>query len=259
VDADARLESLVRRERTVTLTGLGILVALAWTWFVHLGREMTAMADMGMQTEPWTAGDAALAALMWAVMMVAMMLPSAAPMILMFTGLNRRRRETGQAAAVDTPLFVLGYLVVWTAFSVAAAATQWALQRAALLSDDAMSARPFVAVVLLVAAALYQVTPLKYACLARCRTPVGFLMTEWREGRVGAIVMGVRHGLYCLGCCWALMALLFVGGVMTLVWVAALSAFVLVEKVLPAGRLVSYASGGALLVWAAWLLVHSAR
>jgi predicted metal-binding membrane protein len=257
VDADARLEALVRRERAVTLAGLSLLVVLAWIWFVRLGREMTAMVDMGMATDPWTARDAVLAAVMWAVMMVAMMLPAAAPMILMFTGLNRRRREAGQPPHVATPLFVLGYLVVWSAFSVAAAAAQWALQRAALLSDDAMSAGPLVAAALLVAAAIYQVTPLKYACLARCRSPLGFLMTEWRDGRTGALVMGVRHGVFCLGCCWALMALLFVGGVMNLAWVAALTVFVLIEKVVPAGRIVPWVSGGLLLAWAAWLAARA--
>ena len=257
MDADARLEALVRRERAVTLGGLAVLVVLAWIWFVRLGREMTAMADMGMATDPWTARDAVLAAVMWAVMMVAMMLPSAAPMILMFTGLNRRRREAGQPPHVATPLFVLGYLVVWAAFSVAAAAAQWGLQRAALLSDDAMSAGPLVAAALLAAAAIYQVTPLKYACLARCRSPLGFLMTEWRDGRAGALVMGVRHGVFCLGCCWALMALLFVGGVMNLAWVAALTVFVLIEKVLPAGRIVPWVSGALLLAWAAWLAARA--
>ena len=257
-DVDARLESLVRRERALTLAALAVLVALAWIYFVRLGRGMTAMADMGMAADPWTASDAALAAAMWATMMVAMMLPAAAPMILMFTGLNRRRRERGEPRHVDTPLFVLGYLVIWSAFSIAAAAAQWGLQRAALLGD-AMAATPFVAAALLIVAAVYQVTPLKYACLARCRTPLGFLMTEWREGPAGAFVMGLRHGLFCLGCCWALMTLLFVGGVMNLAWVAALTVFVLIEKLAPAGRLVSWASAALLLIWAAWLALHATR
>ena len=259
VDVDARLESLLRRERALTLAALAVLVALAWIYFVRVGREMTAMADMGMAVDPWTARDAALAAVMWAAMMVAMMVPAAAPMILMFTGLNRRRRAAGQPPHVDTALFVAGYLAMWTAFSIAAAAGQWALQRAALLGDDAMAATPFVAAALLVVTAIYQVTPLKYACLARCRTPLGFLMTEWREGSAGAFVMGLRHGLFCLGCCWALMTLLFVGGVMNLAWVAVLTVFVLIEKLIPAGRLVSWASAGLLLLWAAWIVLHATR
>ncbi|MBI2016955.1 MAG: DUF2182 domain-containing protein [Candidatus Rokubacteria bacterium] len=195
---------------------------------------------------------------MWAVMMVAMMLPAAAPMILMFVAVNRRRRtEGGGTPLVNTGLFVLGYLVVWTAFSVAAALAQWGLHSAALLSDDAMSAAPVVGALVLAAAGVWQLTPLKYACLARCQAPIGFLLGEWRDGNRGAVVMGLRHGLFCLGCCWVLMGLLFVGGVMNLAWVAAIAAFVLVEKLVPAGRAVSWASGIALLAWAAWSLAHA--
>jgi predicted metal-binding membrane protein len=247
-------ESLARRDRAVTLAALAALAALAWLYLVRLGREMADMAAMGMaHTEPWAAADAGLAAIMWAVMMVAMMLPAAAPMILVCATVNRKRRESpGAAPYVNTTLFVLAYLAVWGAFSVAAALAQWALHAAALLSEDAMQAAPLAGAVLLAAAGIYQVTPLKYACLARCQTPIGFLLGEWRDGNRGAMVMGLRHGLFCLGCCWVLMALLFVGGVMNLAWVAAIAAFVLIEKLLPAGRLVSVISGGALLVWAAW-------
>ncbi len=256
--SDSLVESLARRDRTVTLAALAALAALAWLYLVRLGREMADMAAMGMaHTEPWTAADAGLAAVMWAVMMVAMMLPAAAPMILVFATVNRKRRESpGAAPYVSTTLFVLAYLAVWGAFSVAAALAQWALHAAALLSEDAMQAAPLAGAVLLAAAGIYQVTPLKYACLARCQTPIGFLLGEWRDDNRGAVVMGLRHGLFCLGCCWVLMALLFVGGVMNLAWVAAIAAFVLIEKVLPAGRLVSVISGAALLIWAAWTLLQ---
>lgn len=254
--SDSVLESLARRDRAVTLAGLAALAALAWLYLVRLGREMADMAAMGMaDTDPWTVADAALAAVMWAVMMVAMMLPAAAPMILVFATVNRKRREApGTAPYVNTTLFVLAYLAVWGAFSVAAALAQWALHAAALLAEDAMQAAPLAGAVLLAAAGIYQLTPLKYACLARCQTPVGFLLSEWREGNRGAFLMGLRHGLFCLGCCWVLMALLFVGGVMNLAWVAAIAAFVLIEKLLPAGRLVSVISGAVLLIWAAWTL-----
>ncbi|MEK7386096.1 MAG: DUF2182 domain-containing protein [candidate division NC10 bacterium] len=257
--SDSVLESLARRDRAVTLAGLAALAALAWLYLVRLGREMADMAAMGMaHTEPWTVADAALAAVMWAVMMVAMMLPAAAPMILVFATVNRKRREApGTAPYVNTPLFVLAYLAVWGAFSVAAALAQWALHAAALLAEDAMQAAPLAGAVLLAAAGIYQLTPLKYACLARCQTPVGFLLSEWREGNRGAFVMGLRHGLFCLGCCWVLMALLFVGGVMNLAWVAAITGFVLIEKLVPAGRLVSWTSGAALLAWSAWSLYRS--
>jgi len=252
----ALLDAVVRRDRAVTLAGVAAVAVLAWAWLVRLGRELAAMADMHMG--PWTIVDAALAAVMWAVMMVAMMLPAAAPMILAFTAVHRRRAAAGAGGAphVSVWLFVTGYLAVWTGFSVAAAAAQWGLHAAALLSPDAMRAAPLVGAAFLAAAGIWQLTPLKYACLAQCRTPLGFLLREWREGRRGALVMGLRHGGYCLGCCWVLMALLFVGGLMNLVWVAALAGFVLLEKVLPAGRLTSWASGAALLLWAAWTLAQ---
>ncbi|MBI4637699.1 MAG: DUF2182 domain-containing protein [Candidatus Rokubacteria bacterium] len=255
MSAPGWIESLARRDRAIVLAGLAGLTALAWIHLVRLSREMTDMAEMGMvHVRAWTAGDAALAAVMWLVMMLGMMLPAAAPMILVFTTVNRRRQVAGGGPYVDTSLFTLGYLVVWTAFSAGAAAAQWGLGAAALLSPEAMTAAPWLGTVLLAAAGVYQLTPLKYACLARCQTPVGFLLTEWREGRAGAFVMGWRHGLFCLGCCWVLMTLLFVGGVMNLTWVAALAVFVLVEKVVPAGRAVSWASGVFLLAWALWTL-----
>jgi predicted metal-binding membrane protein len=181
--------------------------------------------------------------------MVAMMLPTAAPMVLLFVTVNRRRRAEFGEPYLDTGLFTLGYLLVWGAFSVAAALGQWGLHAAALLSHEALTVAPVVGASVLVAAGLYQLTPLKYACLARCQTPLGFLMGEWREGRRGALVMGLRHGLVCRGCCWVLMALLFVGGVMNLLWVAAISVFVLLEKVVPAGRMVSWGAGAVLIVW----------
>ena len=257
--SDSFAESLARRDRAVTLAGLVVLTVLAWLYLLRLGREMADMAEMGMaHTEPWTVTDAGLAAVMWAVMMVAMMLPAAAPMILVFATVNRKRREApGTAPNVSTTLFVLAYLVVWGAFSAAAGLAQWGLHSAALLSEDAMQAAPLAGGLLLAAAGIYQLTPLKYACLARCQTPIGFLLSEWREGNRGAFVMGLRHGLFCLGCCWVLMTLLFVGGVMNLVWVAAIAAFVLIEKLVPAGRLISWTSGAALLAWSAWSLHRS--
>lgn len=252
---DVVLDAILKRERAITLAGLAGLVGLAWIYLLRLDREMTSMAEMGMaRMAPWTATDAALTAAMWAVMMVAMMLPAAAPMLLIFTHVNRKRLAAGATPYVDVGVFTLGYLVVWGALSVVAALAQWALHTAALLSDEALRVTPLIGGVLLLAAGIYQLTPFKYACLARCQSPIGFVLSEWREGTGGVLVMGIRHGLFCLGCCWALMALLFVGGIMNLVWVAAITAFVLAEKVLPTGRLVSYASGTGLIGWAAWSL-----
>lgn len=250
---DRSLESIVRRDRAVTVAGLVALTLLAWLYLVRLHGEMADMADMGMAMEAWTAHDALMAVVMWAVMMIAMMLPSAAPMILMFGTLNRKRRADAGTPHVNTALFVVGYLAMWGGFSVAAAGAQWALQHAALMAPEAMTVGPQVGAAFLVMAAVYQVTPFKYACLARCQTPFGFLMTEWREGDAGAFVMGVRHGLFCLGCCWVLMALLFVGGVMNLAWVAMLAGFVLLEKAV-AHRSVSWASAAVLVAGALWMI-----
>ena len=242
------IEVVLRHERTVTLAGLTALVALAWIYLLRLSREAVSMAEMGMaHLGPWTPADAALAAGMWSVMMVAMMLPSAAPMILVFVTVNLRRGLDANAPYVSTGLFTLGYLLVWGVFSVGATAAQWGSQRAAVLAEATLALTPLAGAAVLAAAVLWQLTPLKYACLARCQSPIGFLLAEWRQGRRGALVMGLRHGLYCLGCCWALMALLFVGGVMNLAWVAAIATFVLVEKTVPAGRVVGWLSGSALI------------
>jgi predicted metal-binding membrane protein len=185
---------------------------------------------------------------MWAVMMAAMMLPSAAPMILLFGTIARRRQPTGDSPA-DAGVFGLGYVAVWAAFSLVAVALQFGLDQAALLSPMMSTTSKAVAGAVLIGAGVYQWTPLKQACLRRCRSPLQFLMTEWREGRRGAFVMGLRHGGYCLGCCWVLMLLLFVGGIMNLAWIAGIAAFVLVEKLAPAGHWMGRAAGAALVLW----------
>jgi predicted metal-binding membrane protein len=253
VSLDRSLETIVRRDRAITTAALVVVTLLAWLYLLRLHGGMSAMADTGMAMQAWTTHDALMACVMWAVMMVAMMIPSAAPMIVMFGTLNRKRRTDGGTPHVNTALFVVGYLAIWGGFSVAATIAQWALQHAALMAPQAMVVGPRAGAAFLVVAAIYQVTPFKYACLARCQSPFGFLMAEWRDGDAGAFVMGVRHGLFCLGCCWALMALLFVGGVMSLAWVGALAAFVLVEK-LVAHRAVTWTSAAVLIAGAVWLL-----
>lgn len=258
------LEGFVRRDRAIAAAGVAGLVLLAWAYVIRLAGRMEAM-DMApaastavpmAMPEPWGAGQFVLTFLMWAVMMVAMMVPAASPMVLTFAAVNRRRALLG-TRAVPTAIFLAGYLAVWSAFSLLAAGAQWALQRAALLAPDTLKAAPFVGGALLLAAGAYQFTPLKHACLARCQSPLGFILTEWREGSRGAFVMGLRHGAYCVGCCWALMALLFVAGVMNLLWVAALAVLVLVEKLVPTERLVSWTTGALLLAWGVWVLVRS--
>jgi predicted metal-binding membrane protein len=186
-------------------------------------------------------------------MMVAMMLPSAAPTILLVASVLRRRREHASPAA-PTVVFVAGYLVVWMGFSGAAALAQWGLHQAALLSPAMASTSPVLGGILLLIAGVYQWLPVKSACLAHCRSPLAFLGRHWREGSCGALVLGVRHGLYCLGCCWALMTLLFVAGVMNLLWVAAIAALALVEKVVPTGPWLGRVAGLTLASWGLWML-----
>lgn len=250
------IAAVVGRDRALVWVGLAGLALGAWGYLLHLSRTMGAadtdmtgmagMAGMGAVAAPWTPADVAFTAAMWATMMAGMMLPAAAPVILLFAGVNRRRREQG-GVAVPTAVFLLGYLVVWSAFSGGAALAQWGLHTAALLSPLMATTSPVLGGALLIAAGVYQLTPLKEVCLASCRSPLGWLMTEWREGVGGAFRMGLGHGAYCLGCCGILMGLLFVTGVMNLLWVAVIAAFVLVEKVAPAGVLVGRVAGVALI------------
>jgi len=236
-----------------------MITALAWAYLVHLDRQMSAdmeaMAAMGMaMSSPWTATDVLFAFIMWAVMMVGMMAPAAAPVLVLFAAAHARRDPR---VAMPVLLFGLGYAVVWTGFSVGAAFVQWALQLASMLSATMSASRPHIAGVILVAVGVYQLTPFKSRCLTHCRSPLGFLMTNWRDGRIGAISMGLRHGVYCLGCCWALMCCLFVVGVMNLVWVAALTAFVFLEKVGRAGAGIARFAGALMILLGVFQLVRS--
>jgi predicted metal-binding membrane protein len=210
-------------------------------------------AQLTMPMSDWSAANWLAVFIMWSVMMAAMMLPAATPMVSVFGSLNKRRGEAGRTAA-----FVAGYVALWTAFGAAATAAQWALQRNGLLSPMIVSMSPALSAALLIVAGVFQFTPLKHVCLRACRSPLGFLLTDWRDGIFGAARMGVRHGLYCLGCCWALMALLFVGGAMNLLWIAALTLLVAMEKLAPKGEIVAKAlgvlmigAGAARLIWRA--------
>ena len=245
-------------DRAIVAAGLLGVAGLGWLYIVRLGREMAVMADMAMampQMTPWDLADFVLTFLMWAVMMVAMMVPSASPMILTFATINRKRLAD-ETPLIRTGLFLVGYLLVWAGYSLLAALGQWGLHAAALITP-AMVVTPWLGGILLVAAGVYQFTSLKDVCLSRCQSPFGFILTQWREGAAGALVMGLRHGAFCVGCCWVLMALLFVAGVMNLLWVAAIAAFVLLEKVAPLGRVVSRLAGAILILWGAWLLARA--
>ncbi len=249
------LQAVLRRDRLLVAGALVAIAALAWGYTVFraadMGGEDAAMDGMSMAMpllESWGAGDFLSNFAMWTVMMAAMMVPSAAPMVLMYASMNRKRLEDGRPLA-PTGIFVLGYLVVWSVFALLATTGQWGLHAATLISPRLTLTSSILGGSLLLAAGIYQWTPLKYTCLTQCRTPLGFIMGHWRDGTAGAFTMGLRHGLFCLGCCWVLMGLLFVAGVMNLLWVAAIAAFILVEKVAPAGRWVSRASGVVLIAW----------
>jgi len=245
---EATLAGLRARERAATALALGalaLLTLLAWSRFVGYGAH--AGHSPAMHAAPWDASFLATSVAMWSVMMVAMMLPSATPMILAFTRVHCQRAASG-AAAVPSALFVSGYVLVWIAWSILAALAQSALQAGDLLDPVTLRSGPLAGSVLLLAAGLFQWSPLKEACLAKCRSPLSLLLTEWREGARGALVMGLRHGAFCAGCCWALMMLMFVGGVMSLAWMGALAIYMLAEKIVPHGRLLSRASGAVLIV-----------
>lgn len=222
---------------------------------------MESVMDMGsgagrVAMRPWGVADFALTFVMWAVMMTAMMVPTAAPMILLFANVQRKRKESLRPF-VPTGVFLLAYLVVWYGFAAIASVAQLGLHTAALLSPQLASTSPFLGGILLIAAGVFQWTPLKSVCLSHCRGPLAFLMSEWREGKAGAFLMGGRHGLFCLGCCWVLMTLLFVLGVMNLLWIAALAGFVLIEKLAPAGQWVGRITGILLVGWGVWTILSA--
>jgi predicted metal-binding membrane protein len=231
------------------LAALGAATALAWAYLV----SMSSADELCAINVSWSARDFALMFVMWSVMMVGMMLPAAAPMVLLYAQVARKARRDGSVLP-PTAVFVAGYALAWTLFSVAATLVQWGLDRASLLSPmwEANSTR--LGAALLVAAGLYQLTPWKNACLAHCQNPVFYFSRHFRPGVRGALGLGFRHGLYCLGCCGVLMGLLFVGGVMNLLWIAGLTAFVLLEKAIPIGPWGARVAGVTLVTCGALLL-----
>jgi len=256
-------ETVLRRNRTVVLVGLGATVLLSAVYTVYLAQTMGSMMDMGHAhagmemsmpvVQPWGAMDYWLMFVMWSVMMIAMMTPSAAPMILTYTKISQRR-QIASKPLLETAVFYLGYLIIWTVFSAVATWIQGLLHAASLLSPMMEISSPILGGLILIATGIFQFTPFKQSCLSHCRTPMGYFMTEWREGQWGALVMGIRHGAFCVGCCWLLMALLFVSGVMNLFWMGVITAYVLAEKVIPGGQKVSWAIGAVMLFWGIWMI-----
>ncbi|CAN7505561.1 DUF2182 domain-containing protein [Mesorhizobium amorphae] len=283
--SDTALEALLRRDRAVVAVALVLIAGLAWAYVLWLAADMAMPAatapaaggdmagmdmsgmdmsgmDVGTTAAPgfraWAPADFALIFTMWTVMMVGMMTPSVAPMLLLYAGVGRKAKAGGRPIA-STAWFFTGYLLVWIAFSVAATGAQWLLARLALLSPMMAANSAVFGGAILIAAGLYQWTPIKGVCLRQCQAPIAFLASHggFRSYPLGALRLGVEHGAYCLGCCWALMALLFVGGVMNVVWIAGIAILVLLEKTMPTGQLIPRISGTLMAAIGAWLLVRA--
>lgn len=250
------LEAALLRDRWLVGGALALAVVLSWAWIVPMALDMYGSMS-GASAWVTSTGRGlehhALLFAMWLVMMCGMMLPTAAPVILIYTAIVRRSDE-GSDAAPRAYLFVAGYLAVWTIFSLAITLLQSALTALALVSPTMEVTRPVFGGALLVAAGLYQMTPLKQSCLRSCRSPATFLAEHWRAGRAGAWRMGLDHGLHCLGCCWALILLLFVGGVMSLLGIVAIAVFVLAERSAPLPMQGGRLSGAALILAGAWMI-----
>jgi predicted metal-binding membrane protein len=271
--SDSVLEAMLRHDRAIIIAALSVLTVLAWVDLVWLandmamgGTDMTGFrmipAGQGLMTpasDPWRPIEFGYMFAMWTVMMFGMMTPSVAPMILIYARVGRQALTDGKPFAA-TAWFAGGYLLAWTGFSLAATTAQWALERATLLTPMMVSASIILDGVVLIVAGLYQWTPLKEVCLSHCQAPLTFILRHggFRSDRGGALTLGLRHGLYCIGCCWALMALLFVGGVMNLFWIAALAILVLLEKVIPSGRIIARFAGLTFIAGGGWMLIQHA-
>lgn len=252
-----RIERALGHQRVASIVLLILLPLVCWSWIVVMARDMYGPmtgASAWMMTREWDARHVFLLWAMWAVMMAGMMLPSAAPLLLLY-GAAARRRAVGRRATYEIYALAAGYVTMWSLFSVVAAAAQRVLSMLLILSPMMKLTSPLLGAAVLLLAGVYQITPLKSVCLRQCKSPMSFLMHHWRPGVRGAFRMGVDHGAYCLGCCWALMVLLFVGGVMNLAVIAALTVFVGFEKLGPFGVRTARASGALLIGAGVWMLL----
>ena len=251
------LESALRYDRAATVVLVILAPLVSWMWIVVMARDMYGPmtgASAWMMTGRWDAPHLLLLWAMWAVMMTGMMLPSASPMLLLYGAVARRSAPAFAGRRIYA--FAAGYVIVWTVFSLGATALQRALASLLLVSSMMEITSPAVGATLLVVAGLYQLTPIKLACLRTCQSPLGFLMSRWRDGLSGAFRMGFQHGAYCVGCCWALMLLLFAGGVMNLTVIAALTAFVAFEKLAPFGVHGARIGGVLLIIAGFWMILR---
>ena len=268
-----QIERLLMHDRVIVIIALTVVIVASWAYVLAgAGTGMSTLKmtswqmalglshSMAMPVN-WTPEYAVVMFFMWWIMMIAMMLPSAAPMILLYAKVTRTSTDEAIAHVGLLPVafFTLGYVLAWAAFSAIATALQWAFESIGVLSPMMMnSTNQLFAGLILLFAGVYQLTPLKQACLKHCRGPIGFLLQHWRPGTWGAFRMGVSHGAYCLGCCWGLMAILFFGGIMNLYWIIGLALIVLLEKLLPVGPSLSYVTGGLLSIWGVSLITLSA-
>jgi predicted metal-binding membrane protein len=252
---DVVLTKVLRQDRAIVIAGAAAISVLGWSYLVYEGWAMRHMdlVSMAMPSAgAWGLADLLMIFAMWTIMMIAMMVPSVTPMLLTFATVNRSRHAQGRVF-VSIWVFLAGYVASWTGFSLVATLAQWGLHNLQLISPMMVGTSPVLGGLVLILAGVYQWTPFKYACLRHCRAPLGFLLSYWRDGDVGAFLMGLRHGAYCLGCCCLLMAVLFAVGVMNLAWITALSVFVLLEKIIPRGFWMAKAAGLVLMGWGGWM------
>jgi len=254
------MENILKKDRLIIISALFIISLLAWVYIIYLYRQMAVMNMDALffampMTPSWTMTDFVLLLLMWFVMMIAMMTPAVAPLILIFAMVNRQRKQQNRPF-VNTAYLMTGYFLVWAAFSLAATSLQWLLQQISLLNPEMKTTSKILGSVILITTGIFQFTAFKHTCLQYCRTPIEFVHRHWKEGKQGALRMGIQNGFYCLGCCWMLMVLLFVAGIMNLLWVALIAVFVLIEKITSQTKWISYVAGCALILYGILFLIR---
>ena len=253
------LANHLKKDRLIIIGGLFFITLLSWLYIIYLYNQMVYM-DMNAlffampMTPEWTYIDFILLFLMWLVMMIAMMTPSISTFILMFATVNRQKKQQDRPF-INTAYLIAGYFLVWAAFSLVATTLQWLLQQISLLNPDMKITSKILGSIILIATGIFQFTPLKKTCLTHCGSPLNFVLQHWKESKQGALKMGIENGFYCLGCCWMLMVLLFVTGIMNLLWVAIIALFVLVEKILSQLKWIPFFAGIALILYGILLLI----
>jgi predicted metal-binding membrane protein len=251
---------VLKKDRFIVFSALFFLCVLSWLYIIYLYKQMYPMNMDALffampMTPSWSWTDFVLLFLMWFVMMIAMMTPSVIPLVLVFTLINRKRQQR-QNPFVPSGYLLSGYFVVWAAFSLFATLLQWLLQQVSLLNPEMITTSKILGGFILILAGVFQFTSLKGSCLRYCRTPIGFIHQYWKDGKSGALRMGIQNGIYCLGCCWILMLLLFVSGIMNILWIAIISLFVLIEKVLSSVKVISFIAGMALMAYGIIVLLQ---